>query len=63
MLDAVDKELDRLQQLGVITPVDYSDWAAPIVVARKANGQIRTCGDYSTGLNGALHPQEYSIGH
>ncbi|XP_061504929.1 uncharacterized protein K02A2.6-like [Anopheles gambiae] len=61
MLDAVDKELDRLQQLGVITPVDYSDWAAPIVVVRKANGQIRICGDYSTGLNGALHPQEYPL--
>ncbi|XP_052888447.1 uncharacterized protein K02A2.6-like [Anopheles moucheti] len=61
MLDAVDKELDRLQRLGVITPVDYSDWAATIVVVRKANGQIRICGDYSTGLNGALHPQEYPL--
>ncbi|XP_040166524.1 uncharacterized protein K02A2.6-like [Anopheles arabiensis] len=61
MLDAVDKELDRLEKLGVITPVDFSDWAAPIVVVRKANGQIRICGDYSTGLNGALHPQEYPL--
>ncbi|XP_053686267.1 uncharacterized protein K02A2.6-like [Sabethes cyaneus] len=29
---AVDDELDRLERMKIITPVDYSEWAAPIVV-------------------------------
>ncbi|XP_052891252.1 uncharacterized protein K02A2.6-like [Anopheles moucheti] len=61
MEDAVNNELDRLEKLGIITPCDYSDWAAPVVVVRKANGKIRLCGDYSTGLNAALHPHEYPL--
>ncbi|XP_003742186.1 uncharacterized protein LOC100904270 [Galendromus occidentalis] len=52
--DAVDKELDRLLDLGVLSAVESSSWACPIVVARKANGKIRVCADYSTGLNDAL---------
>ncbi|XP_035890473.1 uncharacterized protein K02A2.6-like [Anopheles stephensi] len=54
MQATVEKELNRLEQLKVITPVDYSEWAAPIVVVRKSNGSIRICGDYPTGLNSAL---------
>ncbi|XP_055639967.1 uncharacterized protein K02A2.6-like [Toxorhynchites rutilus septentrionalis] len=61
MYDAVDCELDRLEQLKVITPVDYSEWAAPIVVVRKANGTVRICGDYSTGLNAALQSHQYPL--
>lgn len=58
MYQAVDKELDRLK---IITPTDYSDWAAPIVVVRKASGAIRICGDSSTGLNDALQPNQYPL--
>ncbi|XP_041767451.1 uncharacterized protein K02A2.6-like [Anopheles merus] len=59
--DMVDKELDRLAERGIISPVDYSEWAAPVVVVRKANGNVRLCGDYSTGLNSALRPHEYPL--
>ncbi|XP_053686157.1 uncharacterized protein K02A2.6-like [Sabethes cyaneus] len=58
---AVDDELDRLERMKIITPVDYSEWAAPIVVVRRANGNIRICGDYSTGLNDALQPHQYPL--
>ncbi|XP_055633124.1 uncharacterized protein K02A2.6-like [Toxorhynchites rutilus septentrionalis] len=40
MLPTVDKELDRLESLQIISPVDYSEWAAPIVVVRKASGNM-----------------------
>jgi transposase InsO family protein len=58
---AVVDELNRLQQLGVISPVTHSEWAAPIVVTRKANGSIRVCGDYSTGLNASLESHQYPL--
>ncbi|XP_055633598.1 uncharacterized protein K02A2.6-like [Toxorhynchites rutilus septentrionalis] len=59
--NAVDSELDRLERERIITPVDFFNWAAPIVVVRKANGTIRICGDYSTGLNNSLQPHRYPL--
>ena len=57
----VHAELERLEQSGIITPVPFSKFAAPIVVVAKANGGIRICGDYSTGLNKILQPHQYPI--
>ncbi|XP_040152253.1 uncharacterized protein K02A2.6-like [Anopheles arabiensis] len=61
MLQAVDDELQRLEREGIVTHVEYSEWAAPIVVVRKANGSIRIFGDYSTGLNNALMAHQYPL--
>ncbi|KAH7705812.1 gag-pol polyprotein, partial [Aphelenchoides avenae] len=36
-LPVVDAELDRLEQIGAISRVDYSEWAAPIVAVTKKN--------------------------
>ncbi|XP_055701767.1 uncharacterized protein K02A2.6-like [Phlebotomus papatasi] len=61
LMEMVEDELQRLVNLQIITPVDYSDYAAPIVVARKPNGKIRICADYSTGLNEILEFHHYPI--
>ncbi len=47
----VEEELERLLKDGVISPVKFSDWAAPIVPVVKADGKIRICGDYSVTVN------------
>ncbi|CAH8612563.1 unnamed protein product [Schistosoma rodhaini] len=60
-LSVVDQELDRLEALGLIQPVNYSPWAALIVVVRKANGTVRICADFSTGLNDALDDHTYPL--
>ncbi|CAH8568978.1 unnamed protein product [Schistosoma guineensis] len=60
-LPIVEQELQRLQQMGVIEPVNFSNWAAPIVVVKKSNGSVRLCADYSTGLNGALQSHQYPL--
>lgn len=59
--EVVADELERLQRLGVISPVEYSDSAAPIVVVKKKNGKIRICADYSTGLNDRLEPNKHPL--
>ncbi|PIO55911.1 hypothetical protein TELCIR_22699 [Teladorsagia circumcincta] len=46
---------------NVISAVDHSQWAAPIVVGRKANGSIGLCADFSTGLNDALHSHRHPL--
>lgn len=47
----VEEELERLKEAGIISPVQFSDWAAPIVPVVKADGKIRICGDYSVTVN------------
>uniref|UniRef100_A0A914XIG2 RNA-directed DNA polymerase n=1 Tax=Plectus sambesii TaxID=2011161 RepID=A0A914XIG2_9BILA len=56
-----EEELDRLVANGVITPVKHSDWAAPVVLVDKANGEMRICADYSTRLNAALKIDQYPL--
>ena len=57
----VEQELDRLQAAGVISPVTFSDWAAPIVPVTKANGQIRICGDYKMTVNQVANSDVYPL--
>ncbi|XP_058456777.1 uncharacterized protein K02A2.6-like [Malaya genurostris] len=60
-ISLVDAELTRLETSGIIQPVDFSEWAAPIVAVRKPNGRVRICADYSTGLNEALEANHYPL--
>ena len=52
--EKIERELDRLQKDGVISRVDWSDWATPIVVVPKPNGTIRLCGDFKMTINPVL---------
>ena len=58
---AIEQDLERLETLGVIEKVQYSDWAAPIVPVQKANGTIRLCGDYKVTVNPALKVDQYPV--
>lgn len=57
----VEEELARLQAEGVIVPVEFSEWAAPIVPILKKNGEIRICGDYKITVNKAARVDKYPI--
>jgi len=61
--ERVEAELQRLEKEGVIRPVQFSDWAAPIVPVLKSNGSIRICGDYKQTVNLAVKVDKYPIPH
>ncbi|XP_063390080.1 uncharacterized protein K02A2.6-like isoform X1 [Cydia fagiglandana] len=48
-------------EAGVIRPVTRSDWATPLVIARKADGGIRLCADYKVTLNPNLLVDRYPV--
>ncbi|XP_065185812.1 uncharacterized protein K02A2.6-like [Sycon ciliatum] len=58
---AVEKELSRLEEAGIISPVQYSEWAAPIVPVLKRNGSIRICGDYKCTINQSARVDKYPL--
>ncbi|KAK8788324.1 hypothetical protein V5799_021900, partial [Amblyomma americanum] len=58
---SVEKELDKLEQQGVIEPTQHSQWATPLVVVRKKNGTICLCGDYWSTVNLATKASSYPL--
>jgi len=61
MKEKIDSELDRLETLGIIEKVSYSDWATPVVPVIKPDGTVRLCGDYKVTVNKFLEIPEYPI--
>ena len=50
-----------LQGQGVIDPVSFSDWAAPIVPVVKGDSTIRICGDYKLTVNAVAQTDSYPL--
>ena len=59
--DKVAQQLEKLVKSGVLKPVNRSDWAAPIVVAPKSDGNIRICGDYKVTVNKCVIEETYPL--
>ena len=57
----LELELDRLQQEEIVSPVEFSEWAAPIVPVVKPNGSERICGDYKCTVNQVSKLDNYPI--
>ena len=45
MKDVVEAEIDKMEKEGILKSVSFSDWASPIVIVPKPDGNIRICGD------------------
>ena len=59
--DAIEKDINRLQKLGVLEKVQYSDWATPVVPVPKPDGSVRLCGDFKVTLNPMLQVDQHPL--
>lgn len=59
--DQLKKQLDKMEELKVITKVsEPTDWVNSLVIAKKSNGQLRICLD-PRDLNRAIKRQHYKM--
>ena len=59
--EKVSEELDKLQANGIIVPVKFSSWAAPVVPVIKRDGNVRLCGDYKLTINSVAKNEVYPL--
>ena len=59
--EKIAEELRRLEKIGVLEKVEFSDWATPIVPVLKPDGSVRICGDYKITINPALDVPEHPM--
>ena len=56
---AVEKELKKMEDEGIIEPVEVSNWATPIVCVPKTDGSVSVCSDYKGTVNPAIQTSSF----
>ena len=60
--ELVEKELDGLVSEGILEPVEFSEWASPIVPVLKSDKKsVRVCGDFKQTINPVSRLDQYPI--
>ncbi len=59
--DKVEQELIRLCGQKILVPVTQSEWASPIIVVPKKNGEIRLCMDAKVTVNKFIVTEHYPL--
>lgn len=59
--DKVVEHLDALEKDGVITPIEASEWASPVVVVIKKDQGIRLVIDCKVSINKLIIPNKYPL--
>ena len=57
----VEEAIKKQVEEGELKPVEQSDWAAPIVIVRKKDGDIRICADFKMTINPHLLPKPFPL--
>ena len=57
----IESELERMEAEGIVTPIQWSEWATPIVPVVKPNGTVRICGDFKVTVNPQLKVDQYPL--
>ena len=59
--EKIEQDLERLEKAGTVEPVQFSEWATPIVPVIKQDGTVRVCGDYKLTFNKVSKLDAYPI--
>ena len=59
--EKVEEALWKQVEEGELEQVDRSDWAAPIVVVKKKDGEIRICADFKRTINPHLQEKTFPL--
>ncbi|XP_062533990.1 uncharacterized protein K02A2.6-like [Armigeres subalbatus] len=59
--DKVNEHLDSLERDGVITQVETSEWASPVVIVMKKDQNIRLVIDCKVSINKVIIPNTYPL--
>ena len=57
----IESELERMEAEGIVKPIQWSEWATPIVLVVKPNGTVRICGDFKVTVNPQLKVDQYPL--
>ncbi|KAK2183941.1 hypothetical protein NP493_291g01008 [Ridgeia piscesae] len=58
---AVERGLNQLVAEGIVKRVTHSEWAAPVVIPIKKDGEVRICGDFKVKTNPQLDVGKYPL--
>ena len=56
-----EAQLTHLEKDGILSEVEYSEWATPIVPVFKRNRSVRVCGDFKVSVNLVLLTEWYPL--
>lgn len=57
----IEAELNCLAEMGVLSLIQYSECATPIVPVVKKNGAVHICGNFKVTVNPVLHIENYLL--
>ena len=57
----VEAELTHLERDGILSTVEYSEWATPIVPVVKRNGSVCVCGNFKVSVTPVLLTEQYPL--
>ncbi|XP_037932524.1 uncharacterized protein K02A2.6-like [Teleopsis dalmanni] len=55
------QEINRLIDAEILKPVQFSEWASPIVLVKKPDGSVRICADFKAAVSPQIDVEQYPL--